>query len=214
MELSGRTAELLEARKQQASAWDGHIGRGDVLIAGALATATITVPMYVARVLGIVKVDLPLLLGTFVRPAGQGARPIGLIPHLSNTAFVIPAMYASGFRVMRQRPSAAGGMLLALVHYLTSVAAMYGIGRLNRRAMDRGDPDRLERSGRVLAPGAFGQRYGRQAPPLLFAGHLAYGAVIGWWLGRRSGCGGGTGHRAWPPSLPTRRSDAVSLVSV
>ncbi|MGD9889843.1 MAG: hypothetical protein AB7R89_01910 [Dehalococcoidia bacterium] len=168
-----------------AKAREGDAAPSDLLVAGAFATAALTVAMYAARDAGIVKLDLPLLLGTFLRPPVWRARLFGLVPHVAASVGLFPPPYAAGLRALKLPAATWTGVLLGVPHWLTSLAGMWLAGRLNPRADRAGTSEEAERMGRVLAPGAFGQRYGPLAPPAVFAGHLLYGGVLGWWLGRR-----------------------------
>ncbi len=153
-----------------------------VLVAGVIATAAFTVPMYLSRKSGVVKLDLPMLLGTFVRPPGRRARALGLVPHVVESAVMFPAMYNAAFKKLNLKPSAATGVAFAVPHLIASSAMMYAVGKLNPRALDHGDADHLEHSGHVLAPGVASRAYGWKATASIIAGHVMYGAILGWWL--------------------------------
>jgi hypothetical protein len=179
----------------------GHPSHGatltDTLLAGSIATAAFTVPMYVARAAGLSRADLPMLLGTFVCRPGNGARAIGMVPHLLMSVAAIPVAYRSGFDLLGLHPNVRNGALLSIPHLAGSAAFMSVVGRMNPRAIDPPDlpfeplqkrlhdEAQAEKMGRVLAPGFAGRKLGWLAPLSLVAGHLLYGAIIGWWLGRR-----------------------------
>lgn len=159
---------------------EGTTTPGYLLLAGVLAAAASTAPMYLARAAGVIRLDLPLLLGSFVQLPVLRARLLGLIPHTLASVALFPLLYRAGFRVFRLPVGVLGGVLLSVPHWFTSVAGMWLVDTFNPRAVDEGNSEDVERAGRGLAPGTFGQRYGALAPPAIIIGHLVYGAVIGW----------------------------------
>ncbi len=160
------------------------IATSPVVVAGALATVAFTVPMYVARRTGVSKLDLPMLLGSFVRKPDGKARLIGLVPHALQSTLLMPSAYRAGFRALGVRPSAKSGLMLAVPHLAYSATAAAVVGKLNPRAVARGDEKLLEHVGHVKAPGFAGRRYGLLTVASFVVGHAIYGAIIGWWLGK------------------------------
>jgi hypothetical protein len=170
-----------DRRKHSETAGEGL----DLLVAGILGAAAITLPMYLARALGVVRLDLPMLLGSLAARPVWPARMVGLVPHLLASVWIFPSAYRAGFQLARTSPGIRSGLILAVPHWAASVAGMWLLGLVNPRTAGSGASPDLERRGRLLAPGAFGQRYGPLAPPAIVVGHLVYGAVVGWWLGRK-----------------------------
>ena len=74
--------------------------------------------------------------------------------------------------------------MLAVPHLASSAAAAAIIGKLNPRAVLRGDEKLLERVGHVKAPGFAARRHGVLTVASFVVGHAMYGAIIGWWLGK------------------------------
>jgi len=97
---------------------------------------------------------------------------------------IMPSAYRAGFRALGVRPSAKSGLMLAVPHLASSAAASAIVGKLNPRAVLRGDEKLLERVGHVKAPGFAGRRHGVLTLASFVAGHAMYGAIIGWWLGK------------------------------
>jgi hypothetical protein len=159
---------------------------GKTLAAGAIATAAFTAMMYAARATRMNRLDLPMLLGTFVARPGARARTIGMVPHLAVSVAAMPLAYRAAWRMFGLRPTPATGALLSMGLLLDSAVAMYAVGKLNPRATEAHvSEDVAERGGRVKAPGFAARRYGWFAPASMVAGHAVYGAILGWWMGRR-----------------------------
>ena len=149
-----------------------------MLRAGALGFAAITAPMYVSRVMGLSKLDLPLLLGMLVLPSGWPARLAGLLPHTAGSMIVFPLIYGSIFRAARVQPSARAGMNVAAFHWLLSGVALWLVG-LNPRLEREDTSDGATRDHRVGSPGAFALNYGAFTAVSFALGHLLYGATLG-----------------------------------
>jgi hypothetical protein len=149
-----------------------------MLRAGVLGFAAITVPMYVSRVMGLSKLDLPHLLGMLVLPAGWRARLVGLLPHAAASMVVFPLAYQSIFHASGMRPSGTAGMKLAAFHWLLSGVALWVVG-LNPR-LERSESANEPARGRgVESPGAFALNYGAFTAVSFALGHLLYGATLG-----------------------------------
>ena len=162
----------------------GGIVGHPTIVAGALATAAIAGPMYLARRTGVSKLDFPLLWGSTVRKPDGKARLLGVIPPPIPGVVAFPFAYRAGFKALGVRPSAKAGAMMGLPHAAFAGAAAAVMGKVHPRALEHGDADLLGRVGHVKAPGFAGRRYGWLTPVGFLAGHVVYGAIIGWWMGK------------------------------
>jgi hypothetical protein len=149
---------------------------------GLVATAILTVVMTVAQLVGVTRLDLPLLLGTIVTEDPDRARVAGFFIHLTvGEGFAFG--YAAAFALLGRATWWLGG-LFGLLH--VAVALMVLVPSLAgvhpRIASNRAGP----MSTAVLEPpGLLGLNYGRQTPLVAIAAHLLYGIALGVLLAAR-----------------------------
>ncbi len=149
---------------------------GMAVLVGLVATLAMTVLMYAANITGMVKMDIPLMLGTMVAEPGNTARLIGLGVHFMmgvNFALIYAALW-SGTGIA---PSAATGLLFVfgLVHGLAAGVAMGAMPVMHPRMSATSSPE-----GKTLPnPGIFALNYGVRAAVGVLMLHLVYGLGIG-----------------------------------
>jgi len=148
---------------------------GSAIVAGLVATAVMTVLMYMGSFMGL-RMDMPLMLGTMFMSPGPMARAVGLVPHfMAGTVFVV--IYALLFDAFGLASSlAAWGGLFGAVHGLGAGLMMAMMGAFHpRMATDTGHVT----SGELTAPGFFGVNYGPMAPVAIISLHVVFGVVAG-----------------------------------
>ena len=149
---------------------------------GLPATAVLTGVMISAQLSGLSRLDLPLILGTFLTPDPDRARTAGALIHLLvGQGFALG--YAATFALLGQATWWLG-CLLGLLHGAVALTVLIPmlVGVHPRMASERAGPD----STAVLEPpGLLALNYGTQTPLVALAAHLAYGTALGLLLGAR-----------------------------
>jgi hypothetical protein len=149
---------------------------------GFVATVLLTGIMVASQLLGLSRMDLPLMLGTIFVESPDRARVIGFLIHLLNgQAFAL--LYAVAFALIG-RATWWMGALFGLLHGLAVLTVIVPLlpGIHPRMASERTGPDLHT----VLEPpGPLGLNYGRETPLFTVAAHVAYGALLGGFLSPR-----------------------------
>jgi hypothetical protein len=144
------------------------------------ATVLLTSIMAGAQLAGWTRVDIPYLLGTIVVTDPDRARVVGFLMHLVNGQ-VFGLFYAVAFALLG-RATWWWGSLFGLFHGLVAVGVLVPLvpGVNPRMASDRAGPG----FGPALEPpGALALNYGGATPAVALAAHVAYGALLGTFLG-------------------------------
>ncbi|MEU8213757.1 hypothetical protein AB0B85_31660 [Micromonospora sp. NPDC049044] len=143
---------------------------------GLIATAALTAAMITAQLVGLTRLDLPLVLGTFVSEDPDRARVVGFFLHLcAGQGFALG--YAATFALL-DRATWWIGALLGVVHVGIALTVILPLlpGVHPRMASQRAGPA----STAVLEPpGLFAVNYGIQTPVVTAVVHVVYGAVLG-----------------------------------
>ena len=143
---------------------------------GLIATAVLTAVMIGAQLVGLTRLDLPLMLGTIVVADPDRARVAGFFIHLVNGQ-VFALVYAAVFATVGRATWWSGALLGALhgaVALLVLVPLLPGVNP--RMASERGGPS----TGPVLEPpGLLALNYGRETPVVAMLAHIAYGTALG-----------------------------------
>jgi hypothetical protein len=149
---------------------------------GFVATVVLTAIMVGSQILGLSRMDLPLMLGTIFVESPDLARVVGFLIHLVNGQ-VFALLYAAAFALIG-RATWWLGALFGLVHGLAALTVIVPLlpGVHPRMASERAGPELRT----VLEPpGPLGLNYGRETPLFTLAAHAAYGALLGGFLGPR-----------------------------
>jgi len=149
---------------------------------GFVATVLLTSIMVASQLLGLSRMDLPLMLGTiFVENPGR-ARVVGFFIHLVNGQ-IFALLYAAAFALIG-RATWWIGALFGLLHGLAALMVIVPLlpGVHPRMASERTGP---ELHAVLEPPGPLGLNYGRQTPLFTLAAHVAYGALLGGFLSPR-----------------------------
>ncbi|TWG17537.1 hypothetical protein [Micromonospora taraxaci] len=143
---------------------------------GLVATAALTAAMITAQLAGLTRLDLPLVLGTFVSGDPDRARVVGFFLHLcTGQGFALG--YAATFALLH-RANWWIGALLGIVHVGIALTVILPLlpGVHPRMASQRAGPA----STAVLEPpGLFAVNYGIQTPLVTAVVHLVYGVCLG-----------------------------------
>ncbi|MFN2591036.1 MAG: hypothetical protein ABR518_09740 [Actinomycetota bacterium] len=149
---------------------------------GFVATVILTGIMTGSQLLGLSRMDLPVMLGTIFVEDPDAARAVGFVIHLANGQ-VFALLYAGAFALIGH----ASWWLGALFGALHGLAALTVIVPLlpaihPRMASERSGPELRT----VLEPpGPLGLNYGRETVLFTVVAHVAYGAVLGGFLNPR-----------------------------
>ncbi|HUP73303.1 MAG TPA: hypothetical protein VM282_09655 [Acidimicrobiales bacterium] len=147
---------------------------------GLIATSGLTAAMIFAQLAGRTRLDLPLMLGTITTEDPDRARVAGFVIHLA-IGQVFALFYAAGFAAL-DRSDWWLGALFGLAHAAIALTALVPLlpGVHPRMASERAGPD----STSVLEPpGLFAVNYGTATPLFALVAHVAYGAVLGVFVG-------------------------------
>jgi uncharacterized membrane protein YagU involved in acid resistance len=146
---------------------------------GLGATVALTTIMLLAQLVGLSRMDIPLMLGTMFTENPDRARVVGFFVHLLNGQ-LFGVFYAAAFSLL----GVASWWLGALFGAFHGLAALMVIvpllpGAHRRMASERGGPclDAV-----LEPPGLFALNYGRETPAVTLGAHIIYGAVLGAFL--------------------------------
>ena len=144
----------------------------------------LTTTLRAAGELGLTRMDLPFLLGTAVSADRVRAKLLGYALH-----FVFGLVFALGYYavfVVVDRSGVLLGALLGLLHGLFAGTALVNIllpvvhPRMGTGFDAAGQYPLLEPPGFMLI------NYGRQTPLATIVSHIAYGAIVGGFVGLSS----------------------------
>ena len=156
------------------SAWGALVG-------GFVGTLVLTTALAAASHLRLTRMDIPFLLGTAFTEDRARARVVGYTLH-----FVAGLVFAFVYYVVFAALGRAGwglGMLFGLVHGLFAGTSLVNV-LLPAVHPRMGTPDSAANSSPLLeAPGFMLTNYGRATPAVSILAHLAYGAIVGSFIG-------------------------------
>jgi len=146
---------------------------------GFVATVVLTVIMVAAQLVGLSRMDIPMMLGTMFVESPDLARVIGFLVHLINgQAFAL--LYAAAFALIG-RATWWLGASFGLVHGLAALTVIIPLlpGIHPRMASVRSGPDLRDT---LEPPGPLALNYGTQTPVFTLIAHVVYGTVLGSFL--------------------------------
>jgi hypothetical protein len=146
---------------------------------GFVATVVLTVIMVAAQLVGLSRMDIPMMLGTMFVESPDLARVIGFLVHLINgQAFAL--LYAAAFALIG-RATWWLGALFGLVHGFAALTVIipYLPGIHPRMASARSGPDVRAT---LEPPGPLALNYGTQTPVFTLIAHVVYGTLLGAFL--------------------------------
>jgi hypothetical protein len=143
---------------------------------GLVATGILTAVMISAQLVGLTRLDLPLLLGTVFTEDPDRARVAGFFVHLGiGQGFAFG--YAATFALLDRASWWIGG-LLGVVHFAVALTVLVPLlpGVHPRIASDR---DGRSTTAALEPPGLLALNYGRETPLVALVAHVGFGAALG-----------------------------------
>ena len=151
------------------------------LVGGFAGTLVLTATLAAGSPLRLTRMDIPFLLGTAFTEDRSRARVVGYALH-----FVAGLVFALIYYAVFTALGRAGwqlGMLFGLVHALFAGTALVNV-LLPAIHPRMGTPHSAANSSPLLeAPGFMLLNYGRATPVVSIVAHLAYGAIVGFFIG-------------------------------
>jgi hypothetical protein len=143
---------------------------------GLVATTLLTATLTLVQLLGVTRLDLPLLLGTSLVTDPDRARLVGFAVHLG-FGQLFAGFYAAGFSSL----GFAGwwlGALFGLVHAIVALTVFVPLlpAIHPRMATERAGPDS---TAALEPPGLMAANYGLATPLVTIGAHAVYGVVLG-----------------------------------
>lgn len=146
------------------------------LFSGFLATLALSTLLATSQGLGLTRMNLPYLIGTFVTPRRETAKVYGFAIHLVN-GWAFSILYVWVFEA-RHMANWWFGALLGVAHALVvltlGMSLMPGIHP--RMASEQHGPNS---SRQLEPPGFMALNYGVRTPISVFLAHAAFGAILG-----------------------------------
>jgi hypothetical protein len=155
---------------------------GRAIAAGLVGTLVMTTILRGASEFGLTRLDFALLLGTTVSDNRRKARAFGYVFH-----FVLGVGFALAYAWFFQAIARGGwdvGALLGTLHALFDGTVLVNVllplvhPRIATAETAANDVALVE------PPGFLMLNYGRRSFLMVLAAHVAYGAVVGWVMGR------------------------------
>jgi hypothetical protein len=151
------------------------------LVGGFAGTLVLTTIIAAASQLRLTRMDIPFLLGTAYTDDRTRARVVGYALHFV-AGLVFALVYYAAFSALG-RSGWALGMVFGLVHALFAGTALVNV-LLPAVHPRMGTPVSAANSSPLLEPPGFMLlNYGRTTPAVTIVAHLAYGAIVGWFIG-------------------------------
>ena len=146
------------------------------LLSGFLATLALSTLLSASQGLGLTRINLPYLIGTFITAQREKAKLYGFAIHLLNGWF-FSILYVLVFEV-RHVANWWFGALLGLAHALMVLTLGMSLmpGMHPRMASEQHGPNANRQ---LEPPGFMALNYGVQTPISVFLAHAAFGVVLG-----------------------------------
>jgi hypothetical protein len=154
---------------------------GSALAGGFAGTLVLTTALTTASVLHLTRMDIPFLLGTAFTADRTRARVLGYALHFV-AGLIFALIYFALFAALG-RAGWALGMAFGFVHALFAGTSLVNI-LLPAIHPRMGTPFSAADTAPLLeSPGFMLLNYGRGTPVVTILGHLAYGAIVGAFVG-------------------------------
>ena len=154
---------------------------GGALAGGFVGTLLLTTTLVAASHLRLTRIDLPFLLGTAFTANRVRAVGIGYAAH-----FVFGVIFATLYWLVFLAIGRAGwtlGLLFGLGHALFAGTALVNILLPVVHPRMGTSFDASHQAALLEPPGFMLLNYGPSTPAVMIVAHLAYGAVVGWFIG-------------------------------
>ena len=152
-----------------------------VLLWALVATTLMTTVLQGAQGLGLSRLSLPFLFGTFVTADRSRAVLVGSLMYLGG-GWAFAVLYFFLFASLGQS-SWWLGALIGAFHGLFLLVSLPAMAQLHPRIASEYDAPTAEP--KLEPPGFMGLHYGRQTPLTTLLGQVVYGAVLGGFLPMR-----------------------------
>jgi uncharacterized membrane protein YagU involved in acid resistance len=146
------------------------------LLSGFVATLALSTLLATTQGLGLTRMNLPYLIGTFFTPKREKARIYGFVIHLFN-GLIFSILYVLIFET-RHLATWWFGALLGLAHalFVLTVGMSLMPGLHPRMASEQHGPNANRQ---LEPPGFMALNYGIQTPVSVFIAHAVFGAILG-----------------------------------
>jgi hypothetical protein len=152
------------------------------LAGGFAGTLVLTTALTAASALHLTRIDIPFLLGTAFSADRTRARVVGYVLHFA-AGLIFALIYFALFTALG-RAGWALGLAFGFVHALFAGTALVNI-LLPAIHPRMGTPFSAADTAPLLeSPGFMLLNYGRGTPIVTVLAHLAYGAIVGAFVGR------------------------------
>jgi hypothetical protein len=143
---------------------------------GLLATTALTAVLITAQLIGLTRLDIPLMLGSVAVADPDRARVVGFFVHVANGQ-VFALGYALVFALLDEATWWSGA-LLGLLHGAVALLVIVPLlpGVHPHMASERAG---LSTGPALEPPGLLGLNYGRRTPVVTMLAHVAYGIALG-----------------------------------
>lgn len=148
---------------------------GSWLLSGFIATLALSTLLTTTQGLGLTRMNLPYMIGTFVTPDREKARLYGFLIHLLN-GWGFSILYVLIFEALGNS-SWWLGALLGLAHalFVLTVGMSLMPGFHPRMASEQHGPNATRQ---LEPPGFLALNYGYRTPLSVFLSHAAFGAIL------------------------------------
>jgi hypothetical protein len=156
----------------------------NALVGGFAGTLVLTAMLAAASHLRLTRMDIPFLLGTACTGDRTRAQVVGYALHFA-AGMIFALLYAAAFAALG-RAGWALGLAFGLVHAIFAGTALVNVllpavhPRMGTSVSAADSTPLLEPPGFMLL------NYGRATPAVTILAHLAYGAIVGWFIGAAS----------------------------
>jgi hypothetical protein len=150
------------------------------LAGGFVGTLVLTTILRAASEFRWTRIDLPFLLGTMVTTDRKLAKVLGYLMH-----FFFGFAFALGYYAIFWAIGRSGwlaGALLGLLHGIFAGTALVNVllPVVHPRMGDASTS--ADRTALLEAPGFLMRNYGSATPLVMLVAHVAYGAIVGWFI--------------------------------
>lgn len=153
----------------------------DILLWGLIATAGMTIILYGSQALGLSRLSMPFLFGTFMTGNRHWATVWGFLLYMLG-GWLFAILYFLLFHSLG-RAGAWLGLLVGILHGIFLLVVILPLlPHIHPRMATVYDGPTLKQ--RLQPPGFFGLNYGRRTPLTTLLGQAVYGGLLGFFYGQ------------------------------